>query len=194
MSWPGWMSHTSTAELFDIHSSYPGSCSIGVSSPTSYVPRPNRLQIPWDCAHCSSRPRRSHHRLRVAEEVIPLYLKLRCSQLLIRAMTCGSKPTRSSVRRRLRRQAMVSSVAAAGFVEKDPESEPDWVKGSCAVSAARLKEGSTDITRHPSAQSQQSIADKYIPSGKELYLPKPPPALQTSPPDPPKKRILKPPP
>src|SRR5258706_3563647 len=83
-----------------------------------------------------------------AEEVIPLYLKLRCSQRLNRAMACANKPTHSSVRRRFRRQAGVSSAVAAGLagsfvlrvaVETDQEAEPE---GSCAVSAARLREGS----------------------------------------------------
>lgn len=92
--------------------------------------------------------RHGHIRPRVAEEVIRLYLKLRCSQPLIRAMACGSKPTHSSVRRRLRRQAGVSSAVTAGLVgsfvlrvavETDQEAEPE---GSCAVSAARLREGS----------------------------------------------------
>ncbi len=98
----------------------------------------------------------------------------------------SSKPTRSSFRRGLRRQAAVSSAATARVfvlgvaVETDSEAEPDLVKGSCAVSTARLEEGSRHSTaqrRPPSAQSQQSIADEYIPQGRgNLFLP----ALQTS--------------
>ncbi len=88
-----------------------------ITSIQSHVPPPNPCSFPAT-GPCTlvQRPRHGHHHLHVAEEVIPLYLKLRCSQLLIRAMACGSKPTRSSVRWRLRRQAVVSSVATAGFV------------------------------------------------------------------------------
>ena len=142
--------------------------------------------------HCSSGPRHDHYRLRVTEEVIPLYLKLRCTQLLIRAMTCGSKPSRSSVRWRLRRQAVVSSVAAAGFVGKQTR-KPNRIgfKGSCAVSAAQLKEGSKTS---PAILVKCSIPaiycrQVYINREEELYLPETSPgsALQTSLPDPPKR-------
>src|SRR5258706_3903303 len=57
------------------------------------------LAVSWllNRAHCSSQPRHGHHRLRFPEEVIPLYLKLRCSQPPIRAIARGGKPTCSSV-------------------------------------------------------------------------------------------------
>jgi len=139
------------------------------------------LAVPWlwDRARCSSRPRHGHHRLRVAEEVIPLYLKLRCSQLLIRAMACGSKPTRSSVRWRLRRQAVVSSVAAAGFVGKQTW-KPNRIgfKGSCTVSAAQLKEESktSPIILVLSNDLQVLSPSNLLPTsiyqqGRELYPP-----------------------
>jgi len=113
-----------------------------------------------DRAHCSADPTRR-----------PPSPRCRGSSPLpeittpIRVMACGSKPDRSAVRRRFRHQAGVSSTAAAGFVgsfvlgvavETDPEAELDWVKGSCAVSAARLQELS-NITPPPSAQQRPPV-------------------------------------
>src|SRR5258706_1685122 len=67
-------------------------CSSRVSSPTYHLPT-SCSSLAMGPAHCSNRPRHGHHLLRVAEEVIPLYLKLRCFRLLVQAMACGSKPT-----------------------------------------------------------------------------------------------------
>jgi len=80
----------------------------------SHVPRPNLLQFPgYGTVHAAlAVPVNGHHRIPVAEEVILLYLKLRCFQLLIRAMALWQQ-TDPLV---LRRQAVVSSVAAAGFL------------------------------------------------------------------------------
>src|SRR5258706_13619154 len=67
-------------------------CSSRVSSPTYHLPTSCSF-LAMGPAHCSNRPRHCHHLLRVAEEVIPLCLKLRCLTLLIRAVACGTKPT-----------------------------------------------------------------------------------------------------
>ena len=82
----------------------------------------------WDRAHCSSRPRHGHHHLRVAEKVIPLYLRpWQQTDSLVNPLEAQA-PGRGLQR---------SSDRVGG--ETDPEAEPDRVKGSCAVSAVRLK-------------------------------------------------------
>ncbi len=83
--------------------------------------------------------------------------------------------------------------------ETDSEAEPDWVKGSCAVSAARLKDGSKTspailvLSNDPQVVSPGNLlpTSAYHQGRGTLCPQNLPPALQTSPPDPPKASILK---
>ena len=190
----GKTSHMSRVELFDFDSSYPGSCSSRVSSPTYHVPTSCSF-LALGPAHCSCRPRHATTAFASSRRYFPL---AETAVLPTPDSSHGMWQQTDPLVSPLEAQApgRVSSVEAAGFVGKHTLKLNRI--GSRDHVQYRWHDQKREPEHHPpsvlSNDLQALSPGKLLPSsiyhqGRRTLSPRNLPALQTSPPDPPQKAL-----